>query len=209
MVTDCGRHAAYCTGSLWQESGWWEFLTDPPSDARTEPFSAEQLTSWPGIPAPERNRRSWRGKYALTFVSQDGGPSPLVAAWAVRDWPPLHWPPAAATPGGFDSACPARSSSSARSHTQSPFHRPARRSGGNAGKRHSPRCPAWQCDRERQTEWKHLCHLLVKNEQQCEYIFTNLQIRLKEIKFDSVQNNAAHADGNMTSALLRQYLQIL
>lgn len=86
--------------------------------------------------------------------------SPAVAVWGVCGRPPPHWQSAAATPGGFESACPEHSSSSVRSRTQNPFHSPPRRSPGAAGKHHLSHSPNWKRDRERR-RMKHSCPLLV------------------------------------------------
>lgn len=141
----------------------------------------------------------------LTFVSQDGGnPSPLVVVWAVCDWPPLRWLPAAAIPGGFDSACPTHSSSFAKSHTQSPFHPPRHHSEGTAGKRHSPRSQAWHHYRDRETV-KRLCHLLVKMSTNVVSIYTQM---LKS-DFNRIKNNENQANRNICSASSRRHFKIL
>lgn len=80
--------------------------------------------------------------YLLTFRPVwVQSPLPLEAVWAESGQPLPHWPTAAATPGESESTCPARSSSAAGSHTQSPFHPPAHRSVWPAGKR---LYPAWE-----------------------------------------------------------------
>lgn len=72
-----------------------------------------------------------------TLGSRDGNLSPLVAVWGACRRPPLHWPPAAARPGEFESAGPTHSSFSARSRNLNPIPPPTACSVGAEG-RHRP-----------------------------------------------------------------------